>query len=98
MNCYIDHKQPAIIGTSGLTPREARQYCQQTDFPLVIVPNFSRGFRLFFQQAQSIAPHYANIQIIETHHQTKKDAPSGSSLFLADALSYPPSDIMGRQV
>ncbi len=98
LDIYLQLQKPTIVGTSGLSPQQAAQYTQQACFPLLIVPNFSHGFRMLLQQAITLRPHYSNIDIIETHHQSKKDTPSGSSLFLANALHYPVQKIISKRV
>lgn len=83
---YQRHAIPVIIGTSGISPVDARLVCEATPFPLLIVPNFSMGFKTLIQQAVILSSQYKVSKIIETHHNQKKDSPSGSSLFLADRL------------
>lgn len=77
---------PTIIGTSGILPKDAFQITQ-TNFPLLIVPNFSLSFQAFVTQCQSLARFADQITIEETHHQRKVDSPSGSGLFLAHLLN-----------
>lgn len=84
---YLSLRIPTIIGTSGISPTQAKSLLKQANFPLMIVPNFSLSFLSFVQSARQLAQHAQQITIQETHHQRKLDSPSGSSLFLADILN-----------
>lgn len=84
---YDAHK-PIVIGVTGLTEEEAgavRDCAKQ--LPILWAPNMSVGVNLLFaltrQAAQSLGPAY-DIEIIETHHRHKRDAPSGTALRLAE--------------
>jgi 4-hydroxy-tetrahydrodipicolinate reductase len=87
---YNKFEIPTIIGTSGLSPTEAHLIAKKSAFPLLIVPNFSLSFQQFFQSAVLLSQQHPVLKIIETHHKTKVDTPSGSSLYLAHALQHPP--------
>lgn len=84
---YLSLKIPTIIGTSGISPELAYKTCKQADFPLLIVPHFSLSFQRFATICLSLKPNYQSIEIIETHHVSKVDSPSGTSLFLANLLN-----------
>ena len=81
------HTIPLVIGTSGLsddqlaTLKDAAQ-----DIPLLHAANMSLGVNLIFhlvgQVAAALGDDY-DIEITETHHRFKKDAPSGTALELA---------------
>lgn len=86
LNLYQQLKIPTIIGTSGISPQLAYALTQDADFPLLIVPNFSLSFQSFSKSCLLLSPHAQSIQIIETHHKNKIDAPSGTALFLAHIL------------
>jgi 4-hydroxy-tetrahydrodipicolinate reductase len=51
------------------------------------VPNFSIGAVLLEVLAETVAPFVAAAEIVETHHATKRDAPSGSALALAEVVA-----------
>ncbi len=73
--------QPLLIGTTGGLPMEAiTAYAQQA--PVAIVANFSAGVSLLLQLIQhavSTMPDDWGVEIIEAHHNQKKDAPSGTA-------------------
>jgi len=78
-----------IIGTSGLT--EEAIYSLQTlskknHVGGIIVPNFSLGAVLMIQFAEKAARYFPRAEIIEKHHDQKKDAPSGTSLYTAQKI------------
>lgn len=73
---------PIVIGTTGhsdLTPiHEASK-----KIPIFYAENFSLGIYLLKKMAHLLAKNFpADIDIIDSHHKTKKDAPSGTALEL----------------
>lgn len=89
LNKCIQNKKPVVIGTTGY--KEAEKALMQEaskQIPLFYTPNFSFGIALLREVvsmvAEKISPQVA-IEIIEAHHQHKKDSPSGSALSLAEA-------------
>jgi 4-hydroxy-tetrahydrodipicolinate reductase len=83
-------KVPFVTGTTGLTVIQRAQVAAAARKTAVFMaPNFSRGVTLLLHLASEAArrlPDY-DASIIETHHKTKKDAPSGTALRLAVAVS-----------
>lgn len=81
-----------IIGTTGLT-KEQRTIIDkailENQVRAVISPNFSIGVNVFFKIVKEAAKYLTDydIEIIETHHNHKKDAPSGTALRAADIIS-----------
>jgi 4-hydroxy-tetrahydrodipicolinate reductase len=53
----------------------------------LVVPNFSLGMVLLQRAALDFARHMPDVEIIELHHQRKKDAPSGTASDTARKLS-----------
>ncbi|WP_440953837.1 4-hydroxy-tetrahydrodipicolinate reductase [Methanosarcina sp. Mfa9] len=81
-----------IIGTTGLTPEQRAVVdgaIQENGVRAVIAPNFSVGVNVFFKIIKEAAKYLADydIEIIEAHHNQKKDAPSGTALRAADVIS-----------
>jgi 4-hydroxy-tetrahydrodipicolinate reductase len=66
----------AVIGTTGFDPGELQQ---ATGANIFIAPNFAIGAVLMMQFAVQAARHMAKAEIIELHHETKLDAPSGTA-------------------
>lgn len=75
-----------VVGTSGFTPERLDQLRSMwgTDGPpALVVPNFSIGAVLMMRFAAEAAAHFESVEIIERHHSTKPDAPSGTALATA---------------
>jgi 4-hydroxy-tetrahydrodipicolinate reductase len=72
-----------VIGTSGVSAEEVAELdriARARAIGGLVVPNFSLGMLLLQRAAEAIAIHFADCEIIELHHKTKKDAPSATSL------------------
>ncbi len=83
-------KKSMVIGTTGLSDNDGERIRQAAlAIPIVWSPNMSLGVNLLFaiveQTAQRLADY--DVEIVETHHQHKKDAPSGTALHLAEAVA-----------
>ena len=84
-----------VIGTTGLENQHFKLLQQSgQSVPVFYAPNMSFGVNSFFSLARKAAAHLRDfdIEIIETHHRYKKDAPSGTAIKLgeeiADELNY----------
>lgn len=80
----------AVVGTSGFTEERLASLSDLwgTDGPpCLVVPNFSIGAVLMMEFAASAARHFEAVEIIERHHSTKPDAPSGTALATAQGVS-----------
>lgn len=73
-----------VVGTSGFTEDRLAQVRSWLEpAPAVralIVPNFSVGAVLMMWFAAKAAPFFESAEVIELHHATKMDAPSGTAL------------------
>ncbi len=77
---------PIVIGTTGHLDFAPIEKAAQK-LPIFYAANFSLGAALLNQIANFVAKHFpADIDLIETHHVGKKDAPSGTALHLIKAL------------
>ena len=79
-----------VIGTTGLTESQLADIADAaSEIPVVQAPNMSVGVNLLFrivgEVAKALGPDY-DIEITETHHRFKKDAPSGTALGLARGI------------
>jgi 4-hydroxy-tetrahydrodipicolinate reductase len=81
-------KIPLVVGTTGFDPgQRAALESLAERIPMLIAPNMSRAVNLLMRLVRETARALgkeADIAIIERHHRTKKDAPSGTALRLAD--------------
>ena len=80
---------PVIIATTGHTPEELDLIrAAAAEIPVFYSGNMSVGVALLCTLAKKTAAVFpqADIEIIETHHCHKLDAPSGTALMLANAI------------
>jgi 4-hydroxy-tetrahydrodipicolinate reductase len=81
----------AIVGTTGLSAaQEARITDAATRLAIVRSGNFSLGVNLLAALVEQAAARLGagwDIEISETHHRRKADAPSGAALLLGDAAA-----------
>lgn len=79
-----------VIGTTGLTDEqiaELKKLSEEKNTGCIIAPNFSTGAVLMMMFAQQAAKYFDNAEIIELHHNQKKDAPSGTAIKTALMMS-----------
>ncbi len=82
------YNKAMVIGTTGLTAEELEELASLSrHFPCVQAPNMAVGVNVLFKLAAKTAAILGDdydIEIIEAHHNKKKDAPSGTALKLAE--------------
>lgn len=79
-----------VIGTTGLKDNEIEELktlSAKNDTGCFIAPNFSTGAVLMMMFAKQAAKYFDNAEIIELHHNQKKDAPSGTAIKTALMMS-----------
>lgn len=72
-----------VIGTTGLTDSqidELKKLSEEKKVACLIAPNFSTGAVLLMKFAKMASKYFDNAEIIELHHNQKKDAPSGTAV------------------
>ena len=82
----IEAGVPAIVGTSGWEPSAVDEEARSAGVAVFFAPNFAIGAVLMMRlaaQAHQLLPAAA---IIELHHDTKVDAPSGTAKSTAERL------------
>ncbi len=81
----------AVIGTTGFGEEQKEAlYMFALQTPTVFSPNMSVGVNLLFRLAAIAAAALGDdydVEIVETHHRMKKDAPSGTALALAEVVA-----------
>ena len=100
------YKKPLLIGTTGLSDSERAQIIScASSAPILISANTSLGVNVLIHLVRKAAATLGNdfdIEIFESHHAKKVDAPSGTALALghavADGLNVPLKDhkVSGR--
>ena len=79
-----------VIGTTGLKDDEIatlKALSEKNKTGCLIAPNFSTGAVLMMMFSQMAAKYFDNAEIIELHHNQKKDAPSGTAIKTALMMS-----------
>lgn len=79
-----------VIGTTGLKDEEIeylKKLSQEKNTGCLIAPNFSTGAVLMMMFAKQAAKYFDNAEIIELHHNQKKDAPSGTAIKTAAMMA-----------
>ena len=79
-----------VIGTTGLSDEqieELKKISKDKSVSCLIAPNFSTGAVLLMKFAQMASKYFANAEIIELHHNQKKDAPSGTAVKTAQMMA-----------
>ena len=83
---------PWVVGTTGLGAAEQAAVAQAAQkIPVVLSANMSLGVNLLYalvaQAARTLAGLRYDCEIVERHHRRKKDAPSGTALYLGEAAA-----------
>jgi 4-hydroxy-tetrahydrodipicolinate reductase len=82
------HGRAMVIGTTGLSAEELAELHRLAEkFPCVQAPNMSVCVNVLFKLVKKTAAILGDdydIEIVEAHHNKKKDAPSGTALKLAE--------------
>jgi len=79
-----------VIGTTGLTDEQIenlKKLSQEKNTGCLIAPNFSTGAVLMMMFSKLAAKYFDNAEIIELHHNQKKDAPSGTAIKTASLMA-----------
>lgn len=87
----VDHDLHCVVGTTGWTAERLDEVrARLTGHPRVgvlVAPNFALGAVLAMRFAELAAPHFESAEVIELHHPTKVDAPSGTARHTADGIT-----------
>ncbi len=87
---YLNAKVKPVIGTTGLTIEQIRELetlSKQNNTGCFIAPNFTTGAVLMMMFSKMAAKYFDNAEIIEFHHNQKKDAPSGTAIKTAQMMA-----------
>jgi len=87
----VNYKKPIVIGTTGFTEEEVKEIEKlATYIPCVKISNVNVGINIIFElikQAAKMIGEDWDIDIVGVHHRDKKDAPSGTSLEMAQIIA-----------
>jgi 4-hydroxy-tetrahydrodipicolinate reductase len=84
---------PCVVGTSGIGPADIAAFdelARRRDIACLVVPNFAVGAVLMMRFAAEAAKYMPSAEIVELHHETKVDAPSGTARATAGLI---PGDV-----
>ena len=77
---------PCVVGTSGWDTALVESKAVEAGLPVFYAPNFAIGAVLMMRYASEAARHLPRAEIVELHHETKVDAPSGTAKATAEAM------------
>jgi len=87
-----------VIGTTGFNAQQRQVIADAAkDIAVVLAPNMSVGVNLCFhllKQMSQVLGDESDIEIIETHHRHKLDAPSGTAVRMGEVVA----DALGRDL
>ena len=92
MLCYaLEHHTPVIICTTGFSAEQVEKIkAAAAHVPAFYSGNMSLGINMLIELAKmatKVLSDSFDIEIIEKHHNQKLDAPSGTAIMIADAIS-----------
>jgi 4-hydroxy-tetrahydrodipicolinate reductase len=82
----LDAGVPCVVGTSGWDTEGVAQRAGEAGVAVFYGPNFAIGAVLMMRFAAEAARHIPRAEIVELHHETKIDAPSGTAKATAEAM------------
>jgi 4-hydroxy-tetrahydrodipicolinate reductase len=84
-------KKAIVIGSTGFTPDERLLAAELAkDIPAVLAPNMSVGVNVCFKVLKDVAKTLGDdfdVEIVELHHNKKKDAPSGTAVRMGEVVA-----------
>ena len=86
----LNNKINIVIGTTGLSDDQIKnleELSGKNKTACFIAPNFSTGAVLMMMFSKMASKYFDNAEIIELHHNQKKDAPSGTAVKTAAMMA-----------
>jgi 4-hydroxy-tetrahydrodipicolinate reductase len=80
---------PTVVGTTGLAANDLTaldDLAKESGVACFVAPNFALGAVLMMRLAAEAARYLPRAEVVELHHETKVDAPSGTAKATADLL------------
>lgn len=90
LNTCIKNNLPLVIGTTGFDSVQLQQIeAAARQIPVLLSPNMSLSVNVLFKVCQMVAARLckAEVEITESHHRYKRDAPSGTAIRLGEAIA-----------
>jgi 4-hydroxy-tetrahydrodipicolinate reductase len=86
----VTHGIHAVVGTTGWDDARyaavRRWLGESPSVGVLVAPNFAIGAVLMMRFAEQAAPFFESVEIVELHHPSKVDAPSGTATATARAI------------
>ena len=82
---------PVVIGTTGFDHAAIDRDAREAGVPCFYAPNFAQGAILMMRFAAEAAKVFPRAEIVELHHEAKRDAPSGTAKATAERMGTTPS-------
>jgi 4-hydroxy-tetrahydrodipicolinate reductase len=86
----IEARVPSVVGTSGADLTGVGDQARAAGLAVFYAPNFAIGAVLMMRFAAQAAAHFPRAEIVELHHETKVDAPSGTANATAALMGTDP--------
>lgn len=90
-------KIPAVIGSTGISQNDRKKMEEiAREIPLLYSANMSLGINLLIalaQRVQELVGGGYDVDIVEMHHRSKRDAPSGTALMIEQYLHLVDPDV-----
>lgn len=86
----LSRKIPIVSGVTGISTVDIdaiRQLTEAHQTPMMTVSNFAIGVALMIRFAEIAAKWMPDVEIIERHHELKRDAPSGTAMVTAQRIA-----------
>lgn len=80
----------AVVGTTGLVDADLERLAVLFDGEpanAVVAPNFAIGAVLLMRLCELVAPYMDGAEVVELHHDAKRDAPSGTAMQTAARIA-----------
>ncbi|MFO1527244.1 MAG: 4-hydroxy-tetrahydrodipicolinate reductase [Turneriella sp.] len=82
---------PVVVGTTGFTAEQRKELeAMAAKIPLIIASNMAIGVNVLFalvdQAARALKDHSFDPEVMEIHHNLKKDSPSGTAVTIKEVL------------
>jgi 4-hydroxy-tetrahydrodipicolinate reductase len=87
---YAEHGIHAVVGTTGLSEAELSTAAAAFDASsanAIVAANFTISAVLLMKLCEMVAPFMDGVEVIELHHNAKRDAPSGTALHTAAGIA-----------
>jgi 4-hydroxy-tetrahydrodipicolinate reductase len=90
LNWCVAQRVPLVIGTTGFSDNQLAQIAAASQqIPVLLSANMSLSVNVLFKVSALVAQalRHSEVEISESHHRYKKDAPSGTALKLGQEVA-----------